>query len=125
MQHRRLRHRHAPSGRSEVLTREVQKHRAAAAGDAWMGIVIDLDDKIIEVIVAHEPITAFVGIEPHRLIVMAAAGGFAPGVVGPDGADRQECAWPGGTIGAPPYLPRAKGALGGAAIPPAPVWPDA
>src|ERR1700710_1959865 len=110
MQHRRLRHRHATRGRSEIVAREVQKHRAAAAGNARMGVVIDLDDKIIKVILALEPITAFAGIKPHRLVVMAAAGVFAPGVFGPDGADRQECAWPGVTVGAPPYLARPKGA---------------
>src|ERR1700681_3238101 len=92
MQHRRFRHRDASGGRSEIVARQMQEHRAAAAGDARMGVVIDLDDKIIEMIVALQPIAAAVGIELHRLVVMAAGGGLAPGVPGADGAHPPGCA---------------------------------
>ena len=36
----------------------MQEYRAAAAGDARRVVVIDLDNEIIEMIVAREPITA-------------------------------------------------------------------
>ena len=50
----------------------MQEDGAAAAGYAWRAVMIDLDDEVIEVIVAFEPVAAMRGIEPHRLIVMAA-----------------------------------------------------
>ena len=34
----------------------MQKHRAAAAGDARPGVVVDLDDEIVEMIVAAQPV---------------------------------------------------------------------
>ncbi len=64
--------------------------------------MIDLDDKIVEMIVALEPVTALVAIPPHRLIVVAALRIFAPGIIGPDGANRQERTRPRMAVGAPP-----------------------
>ena len=80
----------------------MQKYRAATAGDARRAVVIDLDDEIVEVVVALEPVTAVIPIPPHRLIVMAALRIFAPGVFGPNGANRQESARPRMAVGAPP-----------------------
>jgi hypothetical protein len=78
--------------------------------------VIDLDDEIIEVIVALEPVAALPGIEPHRLVVMAISWVFAPGVLGLDGANRQMSARPGMAVGPPPHLPGPKRPPGGAAV---------
>ncbi len=80
----------------------MQEYRAATAGDTRRAVVIDLDDEIVEMIIALEPVTAMVAIPPHRLIVMAAPRIFAPGVVGPDDANRQESARPRMAVGAPP-----------------------
>jgi len=103
----------------------MQEYRAAAAGDARGAVVIDLDNEIIEVVVACQSIAAATGLEPYRLIVMAALRIFAPGVRGPNGADGQECAWPRVAVGTPPQLPGPKGALRGSAIAFALVGPDA
>jgi hypothetical protein len=87
--------------------------------------VIDLDNEIIEAVVARESIAAATGLEPYRLVVMAALRIFAPGVYRPNGADGQECAWPRVAVGTPPHLPGPKGAFRGPAIAFALVGPDA
>src|SRR4030081_1333487 len=94
----------------------MQKYRAAAAGNARRTVVIDLDNKIIEVIVALEPIAAAIAIQPHWLVVMAAPWVFAPGVFGSDSANRQKCTRPRVTVGAPPQLPGPERAFWGPAI---------
>jgi hypothetical protein len=103
----------------------MQEHRAAAVGYAGLGVVIDLDDEIIEMIVAPEPVAALPGLEPHWLVVMAIAGIFAPGVVGPDGANRQMGARSGVAVGPPPHLPGPKNAARSAAVALALVGQDA
>ena len=50
----------------------MQKHRAAAASDARTGVVIDLDDEVIEVIGALQPIGVAVCGKADRSIVTAA-----------------------------------------------------
>ena len=102
----------------------MQEYRAAAPGDAWRAVVIDLDDKIVEMIVAPEPVAALAAIPSHRLIVMAALRILAPGVVGPDGANRQERTRPRMAVGAPPQLPGPEGASWGSAIAFTLVGPD-
>lgn len=86
--------------------------------------MIDLDDKIVEMIVAPEPVAALAAIPPHRLIVMAALRIFAPGVVGPDRANRQERPRPRMAVGAPPQLPGPEDASWGSAVAFALVGPD-
>src|SRR5258707_1441560 len=103
----------------------MQEYRAATAGDTRRAVVIDLDDEIVEMIIALEQVTTMVAIPPHRLIVMSALRIFAPGVVGPDGANRQESARPRMAVGAPPYLPGLESASWGSAIAFTPVGPDA
>ena len=78
--------------------------------------MIDLDDKIIEVIVALEPVAALAAIPPHRPIVVAALRIFAPGVVGLDGANRQERTRPRMTVSAPPQLAEPERASWGSPI---------
>src|SRR2546423_11802608 len=89
----------------------MQEYRAAAAGDARRAVVVDLDNKIVEMVVTLEPIAAAIAIQPYRVVVVSARRGFAPGVLGPDGPNRQE--WPGlpGTVSAPPQLPWPKRAF--------------
>ena len=94
----------------------MQKYCAAAPGDARRAVVIDLDNEIVEMIIAPEPVTAMVAIPPHRPIVVAALRIFAPGIVGPDGANRQESARPRMAVGAPPQLPGPESTAWGSAI---------
>src|SRR3982074_3276505 len=94
----------------------MQEYRAAATGDARRTVVIDLDNKIIEGIVALEPIAPPIASQPHRLVVMAAPGVFAPGVFGSDSANWQKCTRPRVTVGAPPQLPGPERAFWGPAV---------
>ena len=103
----------------------MQEYRAAAPLDARLGVVIDLDNEIIEMIVAPEPVAALLAIQPHRLVVIAAPGIFAPGVVRLDGANRQKSAGTWMAVGAPPQLPRPERAFRGPAIAFALIGPDA
>jgi len=103
----------------------MQKYRAAEAGDARTAVVIDLDNEIVEVVVALQPVAAVVPIQPYRLVVVTAPGVFAPGVLRPDGANRQERMRPRVTVGAPPQSPRPEGPFRGPAIALALVGDDA
>lgn len=94
----------------------MQEYRAAAADDARRGVVIDLDDEIVEVVVALEPVAAVIAIQPYRPVVTAAMGVLAPAVLWLDGANRQEGPRPRVPVGAPPQSPRPKGAFRGPAV---------
>src|SRR5579863_966330 len=116
LQHRRLCHRNASGGRRKIWARQVKEHRAAAAGNRGLRVVIDLDDEIVEMIVALEPVAVVIMAECERPVVMAAGGIFTPGIVGTDGANRQKGPRSRTTIGAPPQLPRPESPLWGPAV---------
>lgn len=86
--------------------------------------MVDLDNEIVEVVVAREPIAAAVSVEPHRLVVMTAPGIFAPGVLPADGANREKCPRPRVAVGTPPQLPGPECTLWGPAVAFALVRPD-
>jgi hypothetical protein len=115
-EHRRFRHRDTPRRRRKILARQMQEYRAAATGDARRGVVIDLDNEIVEVIVALEPIAAAIAIQPYRPVVVAAVRVLAPGILRPDGASRQEGLRPRMPVGAPPQSPRPEAAFRGPAV---------
>src|SRR3981189_2943637 len=102
----------------------MQEHRAAGGGDARRAVVIDLDNKIVEMVVAFEPVAAAIGVAPHRLVVMAAAGIFAPGGLRSNGANREKCPRPWVAVGTPPQLPGPERAFWGPAVALALVRPD-
>src|SRR5258707_1158389 len=103
----------------------MQEHRAAAALDAGRAVVVDLDNEIVEVVVAPQPVAAAIAVQPHRSVVMSACGVFTPGVFRPYGADGQKCARPRMAVGAPPQLPRPERAFRGPSVALALVGPDA
>ena len=117
--------RHASRRWRKAFAGHVQEYRAAAAGDAWRAVVVDLDNKIVEMVVTLEPVAAVIAIQPYRLVVVSARRVFAPGVLGPDGPNRQECPRPRMTVGAPPQLPWPKRASWGPAVAFALIGPDA
>src|SRR6201991_3212558 len=94
----------------------MQEHCAATAGDARRRVVINLDDEIIEMIIAPQAVAALLAREPNRLVIVPIARVFAPAVLRRDRADRQEGCGPGETVGTPPQLQRAKNALRGSSI---------
>jgi hypothetical protein len=70
----------ASCGRSESLPRRVDEDRATTASDAWPRIVINLDDKIIKIIFARQPIGICIRWHLDRSIIVAIRGVFAPTV---------------------------------------------
>jgi len=94
----------------------MQEHRTAAAGDRGLCVVIDLDDEIVEMIVALQPVASVIMPEGKRPIIMATRGVFTPGIIGTDGANRQKGPRSRTTIGAPPQLPWPESSLWGPAV---------
>src|SRR5882757_11204040 len=94
----------------------MQKHRAAAPGNARCGIMVDLDNKIIEMVVACQPVAAVIAAEPHRLVVVSVGRVLAPGVIWANRAHSQKSPRPTMTVGAPPQPPRIERAPRGAAV---------
>ena len=94
----------------------MKEYRAAEAGDARGGVVIDFDYEIVKVVVAPEPVSTGVAAEPDRSIVLAAGGILAPAILGAYGSSGQEGLWPRVTVGAPPQTQRVENASGRSAI---------
>jgi len=67
----------------------VDEDRAAAAGDAWPGVVINLDDQVVQPIVAPESIAWFIGRPPKWTIVAPVFGILAPRIGAADLPNRQ------------------------------------
>src|SRR6185312_14268883 len=94
----------------------MQEDGAAPAGDTGRCVVIDLDDEIVEVILARQPVPRLIADQADRLVVMAVLRVFAPGIFEPDRPDRQKGAWLRMAVGAPPQLPGVESAPGGSAV---------
>src|SRR5215217_8366757 len=94
----------------------MQEHGAAAAGYPWAGVVIDLDDEIVKVVLARQPVAGLIPHQANGLIVTAVVRVLAPGVFGADRPDRQIGPRSRMAIGAPPQLQRTIYALRGAAV---------
>ena len=80
--------RDAARGRREARPRHMDEHRAAAAGDARPGVVVELDDEVVEMVGAPQPVAG---------MARAAAGpaGCSGGRAGPRTSRRRAgCAGP-------------------------------
>jgi hypothetical protein len=64
--------------------------------------MVDLDDQVVEVVVAAQPVAWLPGNALERSVIAPVAGVFAPGVVGADAANRQGRLRPWQAVGAPP-----------------------
>ena len=51
-----------PAVGAKIVARQMQEYRAAATGDARGAVVIDLDDEIVEMVVAREPVAGLVAV---------------------------------------------------------------
>src|SRR5262245_13576778 len=120
-----MRHRNTSRGRRKVGSRQMQEHGAAAPGNARARIVVDLDDEIVEVILAGQAVAGRTARKADRLVVMAVGRIFAPGILGTDRTDRQKAFRADMAVGAPPQAPRMEDAARGAAVALALVGPDA
>src|SRR5436853_7918709 len=61
----------ASGSRRAVWPSHMQEHSAAAPGDAGPGVVVDLDDDVVEAVVAPEPVAWFIGRAAKWTIVAA------------------------------------------------------
>ena len=95
----------ASCGRSESLPCCVDEDRAAAAGDARPRIVVNLDDKIIKIIRARQPIGICIRWHLDRSIIMAIGRVFAPTVRRGYPLCRKGCCWSRMPVGPPPKPP--------------------
>src|SRR6218665_1819386 len=86
----------------------MQKDCAPPSGDPRPGVLVDLDDKVVEMVLARQPVTVISMIEADWPIVVPVRRIFAPPVNFCDGADRQEGARTWMTVGAPPQPNRTK-----------------
>src|SRR5262245_13661095 len=94
----------------------MQEHGAAAPGDARAGVVVDLDDEIVEVVVARQAVAARAALQANRLVVMAVGRVFAPGILGTDRPHREMRFRADMAVGAPPQPLGEEDAAGSAAV---------
>src|ERR1043166_4123310 len=112
-------------GRRPVGPGDVEKHRAAPPRDARPGVVVDLDDEIVEGVVTPEPVAWFIGRPPERAVVTAVRRVFAPRERAIDPRRRQQRARPPKAIRPPPQPQRPEPAARGRPVAFALVRPDA
>src|SRR5260370_1664389 len=96
------RERDAARGGAKSGAREVHKDRAAAAGNARARVVIELDEQVVEIIVAPQPVACRIGGQLDRPVVAAVARVLAPGVGLADAAHGEARARAGCAVPAPP-----------------------
>ena len=94
----------------------MQEHGAAPPCDARPGIVVDLDDEIVEMILPRQTITILAGQALDRAVVVPIGGIFRPSVGRTDRPDRQIGLRPGVPVGAPPQPHRPEAAAGCSAV---------
>src|SRR5215204_4056888 len=96
----------------------MQKNRAAASGNPWARVVVELDDQIVEMIIPPQSIAGFTGRAAERPVVAAIAGILGPGEIGRDAPDRQQGARPRRAIRPPPqpYQPKPTARRGAVAL---------
>src|SRR5262245_25833600 len=94
----------------------MEEHGAAATCHPGTHVVIDLDDEVVEAIIAPEAIAWFIGRPPERPVVAAVGGIFAPGDVRVDPPRGQEGAGPRVAIRPPPQLPQTEPPSRGRAV---------
>ena len=92
----------------ETRPRHVDENCTTQAGDARPGIVVDFHNEIVEAIASAQAVAWFIGRPPESPVVAPIPGIFAPGIVWPDSANRQQHARPDQAIGPPPQLDRMK-----------------
>lgn len=89
----------------------MEKYSAAAAGDPRPGIVINLDDEIVEMVVASKPVPGIALLQADRLVIAPVVRVFAPGILGANRSNGKEGVWPRMTVRAPPEPTRLEGAF--------------
>jgi len=97
-------------GRREAFACGMDEDRATAPGDARPGIVVDLDNEVVERVGAGEPVGAAFLCHGYRPVIAPVRGILAPAVVRLNPPGRQQGRWPRVAVGAPPQPVRMKAA---------------
>src|SRR5580704_14923171 len=108
--------RYASGSGPQARAGHMHKYRTATTGDSRPRVVIELNDEIVETIIAPQAVAAGRGIELHRPIVAPVAGILAPGVVSTDTPHGQPGRRARGAIRAPPEAKQPKAAARRAAV---------
>ncbi len=98
---------------------------AAAAGNPGPRVMVDFDNEVVESVVAVQAVAWFIGRPRESAVIAAVSRVLAPGVAGPDAADRQRGLRPWQTVGPPPQSHRIESARRRAAVAFALIGPDA
>ena len=94
----------------------MDKDGTAPPGDPGSRVVVNLDNHVVKAVVAPEPIAWVIGRPPEGMVVAPIRRVFAPRILRPDAAGRQECARPTQPIGPPPQPHGSKPAARRAAV---------
>jgi DNA-binding response OmpR family regulator len=94
----------------------MHEYGAAASRNARAGVVIDLDDEVVEAVIAPQSIAWFIGRADEGPIVPAIDGIIAPCEPWGDAARRQQGPRPQEAVGPPPQAEQAKAAARGPAV---------
>jgi hypothetical protein len=108
--------RHAARGRGETRSGHMDKDRAAPTSHPRPGVVVDLDNDVVEPVLAPQPVAWFNGRPPERAIVPPVSRIFAPGVGRADPAGRQRGPRQGKPVRPPPQSRGPERTARGAAI---------
>lgn len=106
----------ASGGWAESIPRDVNKDGATTAAHPGPGIVVELDNEVVEQVLPRQPVRFAARRYFDRLIVMPVTRVFAPAVVMPDTPDRQLGPWPSMAIATPPQPPKPESAAGRRAV---------
>src|ERR1043165_5008317 len=86
------------------------KDGAAAAGNARPGVVVDLDEEVVEIVGTRQPVGLGARRQLERPIVTPVAWVLAPAVIGGDAPRRQQGCGTGMAVSAPPQPQQRKNA---------------
>ena len=94
----------------------MHEHGAAAAGDARPRVVVELDDVVVEMIGAREPVAFAFLRDMDRLIIVPVVGVLAPAVAETDSPCRQKSARARPAVSAPPQTDKPENSTRAAAV---------
>ena len=112
----RKRQRHATGRRRTIRPREVKEYGTTPPRDTRAGVVVDLDEDVVEVILAPQTVARLRGRAAERTVVAAVGGILAPSQIGRNASCRKQRAGPGVPIRSPPQAKRPKTPARGRAV---------
>jgi hypothetical protein len=94
----------------------MDEHCAAAPRHPRAIVVVDFDDQVVQIVLAHQPVARLASLSNHRTIIPSITGIFAPGIRVANRPDRKRGLRAGDSVLSPPQALQAKAAARGPAI---------